>query len=452
MATSHQYENKKFIFAKGAPEKILEMCSLSPESSLVDKEKALKTAELFAQDGMRVLAMAYKEVARDFGELTHDNIGADFILAGMQGMIDPPRPEAVEAVKGCREAGIRVAMITGDHAVTASAIGSMFGIVRGQSKALTGRELETMSDDDLFGRVKDVSVYARVSPQHKLRIVQQVMKHGEVVAVTGDGVNDAPALKAAHIGVAMGKTGTDVAKEAADMVVTDDNFASIFHAVEQGRVVFDNIRKVTLFLIPTGFAAIVSILIAMALDIPIPYVAAQLLWINLVTNGLQDVALAFEPGEKKVIKRKPRRLKEGIMSRLMYERSLLAGLIISAGVIFNFVSALEDGVSLERARTVAVTTMVLFQFFQAWNSRSELQSVFTLNPLSNPFLFYSMVAATLAQIAVVYVPALQWVFRTESLSGADWVQVVLIALTVVVAIEVDKAIRRQKKTVGARDS
>jgi Ca2+-transporting ATPase len=452
MATLHEHEHQRLIFVKGAPEKVLEMCTDSASGNPFDRAKSLEMAEHFAGDGMRVLAMAYKEAPDDLSELTHQHVENNLIFSGMQGMIDPPRPEAIEAVRGCREAGIRVAMITGDHAVTASVIGEMFGIARQRSEVLTGRELETMSDDDLFGRVKDVSVYARVSPQHKLRIVQQVMKHGEVVAVTGDGVNDAPALKAAHIGVAMGKTGTDVAKEAADMVVTDDNFASIFHAVEQGRVVFDNIRKVTLFLIPTGFAAIVSILIAMALDIPIPYVAAQLLWINLVTNGLQDVALAFEPGEKKVIKRKPRRLKEGIMSRLMYERSLLAGLIISAGVIFNFVSALEDGVSLERARTVAVTTMVLFQFFQAWNSRSELQSVFTLNPLSNPFLFYSMVAATLAQIAVVYVPALQWVFRTESLSGADWVQVVLIALTVVVAIEVDKAIRRQKKTVGARDS
>ena len=447
MATLHQHDGRQFIFLKGAPEKVLEMCAQSTGGSPVDKEMTLKTAGHFAQDGMRVLSMAYKEAPAETDELTHEQLGTDFILAGMQGMIDPPRPEAIEAVKGCREAGIRVAMITGDHADTASAIGEMFGITRGQSEALTGRELETMSDEDLFNKVQEVSVFARVSPQHKLRIVQQVMKHGEVVAVTGDGVNDAPALKAAHIGVAMGKTGTDVAREASDMVITDDNFASIFHAVEEGRVVFDNIRKVTLFLIPTGLAAILSILIAMALDIPIPYVAAQLLWINLVTNGLQDVALAFEPGEKDVIKRKPRKLKEGIMSRLMYERSILVGLIISAGVIFNFISALDDGVSLERARTIAVTTMVLFQFFQAWNSRSELQSIFRINPFSNPFLFYSMVAAFLAQLAVVYVPALQWVFRTEPLNGADWVQIVVIALTVVVAVEVDKAIRRHKKRV-----
>ncbi|OGQ00263.1 MAG: ATPase [Deltaproteobacteria bacterium RBG_19FT_COMBO_46_12] len=453
MATLHHYNGKKVIFVKGAPEKIVEMCSQTLRGDQLDRKKTLEMAEHFAKDGMRVLAMAYKEVPNDLSEITHQHLEENLIFAGMQGMIDPPRPEAIDAVKGCREAGIRVAMITGDHAVTASAIGEMFGITHDRSEVLTGRELETMSDDDLFGRVKDVSVYARVSPQHKLRIVQQVMKQGEVVAVTGDGVNDAPALKAAHIGVAMGKTGTDVAREASDMVITDDNFASIFHAVEEGRVVFDNIRKVTLFLIPTGFAAILSILIAMALDIPIPYVAAQLLWINLVTNGLQDVALAFEPGEKDVIKRKPRNLKEGIMSRLMYERTFLVGLIISAGVIFNFVSALDNGVSLERARTIAVTTMVLFQFFQAWNSRSELQSIFRINPLSNPFLFYSMVAALLAQLAVIYVPALQWVFRTEPLTGTEWLRIVIVALTVFVGVEIDKAIRRYKgKTRSARNS
>ncbi len=445
MATLHQHNGKRIIFVKGAPEKIVEMCSTTSNAGSFDKKRALSMAEHFAGDGLRVLAMAYKEVSDPLIELSHTHVESGLTFAGMQGMIDPPRPEAIDAIKGCHEAGIRVAMITGDHAVTAKAIGKMMGITTTDSVVLTGKELETMSDEDLFKKVKEVSVYARVSPQHKLRIVQQTMKHGEIVAVTGDGVNDAPALKAAHIGVAMGKSGTDVAKEASDMVITDDNFASIFHAVEEGRVVFDNIRKVTLFLIPTGFAAIVSILIAMVLDLPIPYVAAQLLWINLVTNGLQDVALAFEPGEKDIIKRPPRAPGEGIMSRLMYERSILVGLIISGGVIYNFTHALEQGASLERARTIAVTTMVLFQFFQAWNSRSELTSIFTINPLSNPFLFYSMIAAFLAQVAVVYVPALQWVFRTEALSGGEWVQTTLVALLVVVGVEIDKAIRRQRR-------
>jgi P-type Ca2+ transporter type 2C len=448
MATLHEHDGKKLIFLKGAPEKVLEMCSQAPSGDPLNQEKIFEMAEHFAEDGMRVLAMAFKEGQEDLGELSHKDIEGGFTLAGLQGMIDPPRPEAVDAVKGCKEAGIRVAMITGDHAVTASAIGKMIGITRKGAEALTGKDLEPMDDDVLFEKVQEVSVFARVSPQHKLRIVRQFKRHGEVVAVTGDGVNDAPALKAAHIGVAMGKTGTDVAREAADMVITDDNFSSIFHAVEEGRVVFDNIRKVTMFLIPTGFAAILSILIAMGLDMPIPYVAAQLLWINLVTNGLQDVALAFEPAEKDVLKRKPRDTGEGIMSRLMLERSLLVGLLMSAGVIFNFSAALDEGLSLERARTIAVTTMVLFQFFQAWNSRSELQSVFRMDPLGNPLLFYGTVAAFLAHIAVIYLPALQWVFRTESLDGSDWVRIVLVALIVVIAVEIDKALRRRKgKTI-----
>lgn len=446
MATLHKHNGGGVIFLKGAPEKVLDMCKDLPSGEVLDRTRVEETAGRFAEDGLRVLAMAYKEVGESTvaGKFSHDHLGNDLVFAGLQGMIDPPRPEAIEAIDGCKQAGIRVAMITGDHAVTASAIGKMVGLKENNFPAITGKELEEMSDEELFARVQGASVYARVSPQHKLRIVQQYMRHGEVVAVTGDGVNDAPALKAAHIGAAMGKTGTDVAREAADMVVTDDNFASIFHAVEEGRIVFDNIRKVTLFLIPTGFAAILSILVSMFLEIPIPYVAAQLLWINLVTNGLQDVALAFEPGEKDIIKRKPRNPKEGIMSRLMVERSILVGIIIAAGVIYNFYSALSENASLEYARTIAMTTMVLFQFFQAWNSRSEMQSIFRMNPLGNPFLFYSMIAAFLAQVAVIYVPALQWVFRTVPLTAGDWARVTLIAVSVVIAVEIDKAIRKRR--------
>ncbi|MDD5008585.1 MAG: HAD-IC family P-type ATPase [Syntrophorhabdaceae bacterium] len=448
MATLHRHNGKAIVFLKGAPERVLDMCSRLSSGEVLDRTGIIETAERFAEDGLRVLAMAFKEVAASEApaRLTHDYLGNDLVFAGLQGMIDPPRPEAIEAIQGCKDAGIRVAMITGDHAITASAIGKMMGLAASKTPAITGKELEEMTDDELFHRVQETSVYARVSPQHKLRIVQQYMKHGEVVAVTGDGVNDAPALKAAHIGAAMGKSGTDVAREAADMIITDDNFASIFHAVEEGRIVFDNIRKVTLFLIPTGFAAILSILISMILDIPIPYVAAQLLWINLVTNGLQDVALAFEPGEKGIIKRKPRNPKEGIMSRLMLERSVIVGILIAAGVIYNFHNALSDGASLEHARTIAMTTMVLFQFFQAWNSRSETRSVFLTNPLSNPFLFYSMIAAFFAQIAVIYVPALQWVFRTNALTVGEWGKIAFVALTVVAAVEVDKYIRTHKKS------
>jgi Ca2+-transporting ATPase len=336
-------------------------------------------------------------------------------------------------------------MITGDHAVTAQAIGARLGIGLGEDKVIIGKELALMSDDDLFREVKQVSVFARVAPEHKLRIVKQLQRHGEIVAVTGDGVNDAPALKAAHIGIAMGRTGTDVAKEAADMVVADDNFASIFHAVREGRIVFDNLRKVTFFLLPTGVAAIASIIGTVLFGMPMPYLPSQLLWINLVTNGLQDVALAFEPGDADVLDRPPRSPREGILSRLLVQRTVIVGLLIALGVMVEFKAVLDGGMSLDKARTVAMTTMVFFQFFQTWNSRSETRSVFGIDPLSNRLLFFAMIAAFIAQIAVVSVPALQWVFRTEPFTASEWVRVALISSTVLVVVEIDKWLRRWRE-------
>lgn len=446
MATLHKHGEKGMVFIKGAPEIVLGMCNKAELGVDFNRGKIMETGERFAGDGLRVLAMAYKEVDTSFfqGPFTHERLGSDFVFSGLQAMIDPPRPEAKEAIEACKKAGIRVAMITGDHKVTANAIGRMMGIVDDRQGVLTGKEIEAMDDDELFKNVKHVSIYARVSPQHKFRIVNQYIKHGEVVAVTGDGVNDAPALKAAHIGVAMGKTGTDVAREAADMVITDDNFASIFHAVEEGRIVFDNIRKVVFFLIPTGFAAIISILLSMIMNLPAPYIASQLLWINLVTNGLQDVALAFEPGEKDVLLRKPRSIKEGIMSRLLLERSIIVGVLVSLGIVYNYYDALTHGATVAHARTIAVTTMVFFQFFQAWNSRSETLSVFKMNPLSNPFLFYSICAALLAQIAVIYLPQLQWIFRTEPLSAGEWVKIIVVSFSVIIVVEVDKFFRKKR--------
>jgi len=451
MATLHRHKGKKYIFVKGAPEKIIDMCSkdiYGNEINEIKRKEILHVASNFAKEGLRVLAFAFKEADHELEELTCKDvecpgIASNLIFAGLQGMIDPPRPEVKEAIEECKKAGIRVVMITGDHAITAKAIAQKLGIVDEKAEVLTGRELEGMTDEELFEKVKTVNVYARVSPQHKLRITQALVKPGEIVAVTGDGVNDAPALKAAHVGVAMGRTGTDVTKEAADMIIADDNFASIFSAVKEGRIVFDNIRKVTFFLIPTGVAAILSILVAVIMGTPIPYVPAQLLWINLVTNGIQHVALAFEPGEKGIMERPPRDPKEPIMSRLLWERTVIVGLLISVGVVYNFQLALNEGPSLEKARTVAVTTMVFFQFFQAWNSRSELQSIFKISPFTNPLLFFSLIAAFFAQLSVIYVPTLQWIFRTEPITMSEWLQILMVSATVVLVVEIDKWIRRR---------
>ncbi len=450
MATLHIHKGKKYIYVKGAPERVIEMCIRDGYGNDIDREKILTKATEFAKRGLRVLAFAYREASDDIEELTCKEVEKcdaihGLVFAGLQGMIDPPRPEAIEAIKGCKKAGIRVIMITGDHAVTAKAIGEMLGIGESKSKVLTGKDLSKMSDEELFQIVKEVSIYARVSPEHKLRIVEQLKRNGEIVAVTGDGVNDAPALKAAHIGIAMGKSGTDVAKEASDMVLADDNFVSIFNAVREGRIVFDNIRKVTFFLIPTGVASIISIIFAIVFGFPIPYLPAQILWINFVTNAIQDIALAFEPGEKGVLERPPRDPKEGIMSRVLIERTIIVGTLISLGVIYTFMNSLESGASIEKARTIAVTTMVFFQFFQAWNSRSEYESVFKINPLSNKILFIGLIFATFAQIAFVYSPALQWVFRTEAISSEDWRNIILVSLSVIGVVEIDKWFRRRKR-------
>ena len=442
MATLHRDQDKKYIFVKGAPEKVVNMCT---ECMLGNGDKMkiiMRVADNLAKDGLRVLAMAFKEVSPDTKEINHQDI-TGLTVAGLQGLIDPPREEVIEAIAGCRRAGIRVIMITGDHAVTAQAIARKLGIGDSDPKVTTGRELEQIGDDELYGKVKEVSVFARVAPDHKLRIVEQLLKHGEIVAVTGDGVNDTPALKAAHIGVAMGKTGTDVAKEASDMIIADDNFASIFWAVKEGRIVFDNIRKVTFFLIPTGIAAILSITGTVLLGLPMPYLPAQLLWINLVTNAFQVIALAFEPGERDVDQRPPRNPREGIMSSVLIQRTVIVGLVIAVGVIVKFIYGIEHGENLDHARTMAVTTMVFFQFFQAVNSRSEIQSIFRLSPFSNPFLIYALLASTFAQIAVIYAPPLQWVFRTVPLTVFEWLLVLSISISVILVVEIDKGIRRR---------
>ncbi|MDA3788193.1 MAG: HAD-IC family P-type ATPase [Desulfobacula sp.] len=453
MATLHSNQKgRASLFLKGSPEKILEMCEDSLVKTPFDREEIVRTANFFASEGLRVLGMAYKDIDDATIEIESSKLGKGFIFAGLQGLIDPPRPEAVKAVEECKTAGIRTIMITGDHAITAVAISKKLGIGDDTGYAVcTGKEIEEMNETQIGEKARNTSIFARVSPQHKLMITRQLVNQGEVVAVTGDGVNDAPALKMAHIGIAMGRTGTDVAKEASDMILTDDNFATIVGAVEEGRVVYDNIKKVVLFLVSCGLGELIAILVTITMGLPIPYIAAQILWLNLVTNGFQDIALVFEPAEKGIMKRKPRNPKESIMSPLLIQRSLLMGIVMALGTLFVFITRLEAGVSLENARTAALTTMVFFQFYQALNCRSETESIFKMSLVNNPFLLVSLCAAFFAQLAVIYVPALQWIFRTEAISFMGWVEILSVTITIVIAVEADKWIR-QKKNISAQQS
>lgn len=443
MATLHEKDGKSFLFVKGGHDRLMELCTECAYSEGLNRNAILEKAKEYASQGMRVLAFAIKEMPAGTKSISDDDVSTGLVFIGLQGMLDPLRPEAIEAVTKCHDAGIRVVMITGDHAETATAIARNLDLEVADSGAVTGTRLIDIDEKGLDSLVRETSVFARIAPEDKFRIVNALKRQGEIVAVTGDGVNDAPALKTAHIGVAMGKGGTDVAREASDMVLVDDNFSSIFHAVREGRIVFDNLRKAVFFLLPTGLAAIWSILLTMIAGIPIPYVPAQLLWINIVTNGLQDVAFAFEPGEKDVEQRPPRPTGEGIVNGLLIQRTAIVSVCIALGVFFIFTLALNSGYELEKARTMAMTTMVLFQFFQAFNSRSEYTSVFQMNPFSNRFLFVSMTLALLAQIWVVSSPMMEVIFRTRPLSVAEWGMCTAAAVSVVLVVECDKYFRRR---------
>jgi len=453
-ASVRRRNNCYLLFVKGAPERLLTMSTRALAASgegLLDHDEVRLASEAMARQGLRVLGMAYRELD---GPPAGGVVPAPeaLVFLGLQGMLDPPREGVRDAIQGCQQAGVRVVMITGDHADTALAIGSRLGIASADTRPLTGAALAELDDEALQARVADVSVYARVAPEQKLRVVQALRARGEVVAVTGDGVNDAPALKAADIGIAMGRSGTDVAREAADMVLADDNFVSIYAAVEEGRVTFDNLRKVTFFLVSTGAAEVIMILTALTLGWPLPLLAAQILWLNLVTNGLQDVALAFEPGEPGVLDRPPRPRREGVMSRLLWERTIVTGLVMAAGTLALFRFELDQGATLVRAQTVALTTMVLFQMFHVGNCRSDYVSAFRRSPLLNPFLFIATTAALLIHLLALYVEPFQIVLRVEPLELAAWPRIVAVAASVVVVIEVHKWLRpapRQQRAVHA---
>lgn len=432
------------LFVKGAPERVLAMSrhALGNEGpTRLDRPAVLQTAREMGGRGLRVLAMAYRVLPRapTSGVVPPPE---SLTFLGLQGMLDPPRAGVRDAIHGCQQAGIRVTMITGDHADTARAIAAQLDIAGSDAEPLTGHEMRHLGESEFQERVRAVSVFARVTPDQKVRVVEAMRRNGEVVAVTGDGVNDAPALKAADIGIAMGRSGTDVARDASDMVLADDNFVSIYAAVEEGRVTFDNLRKVTFFLVSTGAAEVLMILLATTAGWPLPLVAAQLLWLNLVTNGLQDVALAFEPGEPGALQRPPRPRTEGVISKLLWERTLLTGVVMAAGTLLLFRWELDRTGSLARAQTVALTTMVLFQAFHVWNSRSNDLSVFQKSPFSNPLLLAVAATALAVHTGALYLPITQIVLRVEPLGFDVWMRMVAVAATIIVAVEAHKLLRR----------
>jgi Ca2+-transporting ATPase len=439
MATLNAGPGGRCVHLKGAPEAVLARCELqaTPDgTSRLEPGPVREAAAAMAAQGMRVLAMAYRPTGDS--SISERLLAGGMVFAGLQAMEDPVRPEAAAAIRSTHEAGIRVLMLTGDHVDTARAVGRRLGLDPHGTGALEGHALTALSDEELDHALRSVNVYARVAPEHKLRIVKRLRARGEVVAVTGDGVNDAPALREAHLGIAMGRSGTDVAREAGDMVLADDNFATITAAVEEGRVVFSNIRKVTFFLLSTAAGQILAILVALAVGWPLPLLAAQMLWINLVTNGLQDVALAFEPGEPGLLRRPPRPRGEGIVSPRILRRLGAVGAVIAAGTLWTFWWTWRTTGDLDLARTAAMTQMVVFQFFHVFNSRSLDRSVFQVPLLSNRFLFASLVAALAAHLAALYVPFLQAVLRTQGLSPQHWGMIVLVAGTVVAGGELDK--------------
>jgi Ca2+-transporting ATPase len=431
MAVMVEKGREKVLFVKGSPEKILAL------SHQQDNKELLAKVDEFAKNGLRVVACAEKKLHTG-NTISNEHLHSGFTFLGFFALMDPPRPDVKEAISLCRQSGIRVVMITGDHPVTASAIARDLGIAENFT-AITGQELLHMPDADLRESLKNSAVFARVTPDQKLRIVNAFKAVGEIVAVTGDGVNDAPALKTAHIGVAMGGKGTDVAKEAADMVILDDSFTTIVQAVREARTLFENIRKATFFLVPCGFSVILTIGTSLLLGYPMPYTAIQLLWVNIVTNGLQDVSLAFEPEEKSTLLKPPRKPTEGIMSGMLYRRSILVAVVITIGVVTLYARALDSGRSLMEAQTVALSTMIVFQFFQLFNSRSETTSIFKQNFFSNKLLIVSMILAVIAYVLSITFAPLQLLLETTIISPRTLIEIILMAFTVIVVIEIDKA-------------
>jgi Ca2+-transporting ATPase len=475
MSTVHSDTEQKerlLAFTKGAPDVLLSRCTqelVGDEIKPLTEERRaeiLKTNDGLAGEALRTLAVSFRTLPKDAlkkEELNGEDVEKDLIFLGLIGMIDPPRREAKEAVARAMAAGIRTIMITGDHPKTATVIAEELGIST-NGKAVTGAELERMSEEELDRTVQEVSVYARVNPEHKLRIVKALQRRGAIVAMTGDGVNDAPALKTADIGVAMGITGTDVSKEASDVVLADDNFATIIAAVEEGRAIFSNIRKFLRYLLSSNlgevmimfFGLLLADLIGLTADgrtgMVLPLIATQILWINLVTDGPPALALGVDPADPGLMKELPRPRAEGVITNSMWAGNLFTGVVMAAGTLLVLDASLAGGLiegtgSLRYAQTMAFNTVVFFSLFVVFNARSDKESAF-VGFFSNKWLWGAVLLSVLLQAAVIYVPFLQQAFSTVSLSPGDWLLCVAVASSVLWLRELSKMFirAREKRT------
>lgn len=440
-------ETPKGLWAitKGAPDIVISRCSsILTADGIKDltpglTEELMKHNGTMAQDALRVLGVAVRRMPEANG-IDLKKVEAEMTFIGFWGMIDPPRPEVKDSIAECRSAGIKPVMITGDHRDTATAIARELGLLREDELVLTGQELDNIGDDELNRKAEKISVYARVSPQHKVRIVNIFRNKGHVVAMTGDGVNDAPALKRADIGAAMGITGTDVAKSASEMVLADDNFATIVGAVREGRVIYENIKKSVYFLLSCNIGEIFGILLAILFQLPVPLLAIQILWVNLVTDSFPALALGMEPAEPGIMKRNPRRKEEGIFVKGMKRTIVFEGLLIGALTILAFYIGVNHNGSLEQGRTMAFATLSLSQLFHVFNFRSVRDSIFNKGMAVNKYLLAAAVFSGMVQLAVMLTPAFRTVFKVVPLDLNHWLTVIFFAVATIPLVEIWKLV------------
>lgn len=421
------HNGETFVFTKGAADVIIEKCNrIHTSKGIVALNEAgvkrvLKANDDMANEALRVLGVAFRRL--DSRNYSHNDVEKELVFVGLIGMIDPPRKEALDAVRKCKLAGIKPIMITGDHKITAAAIARELNIAGEGDRVLTGTQLEQMDDWKLEKMVDEVSVYARVSPRHKLRIVRALKKRGHIVAMTGDGVNDAPAIKEADIGIAMGITGTDVTKEASSMILLDDNFATIVAAVEEGRVIYNNIRKFIRYMLSCNIGEVLTMFVGTLIGLPLPLLPIQILWVNLATDGLPAIALGLEPAEKDIMMRSPRGAKENIFSKGLWQLILFRGALIGFCTLAVFISILNFTSNIDIARTGAFVTLVITQLIHVFECKSERKNIFEIPIFNNMPLVLAVSCSLIMILGVVYVPLFQGIFKTVPLSLNDWILV-----------------------------